>query len=259
MRVAVLGSGSAGNCLVVESAGRRILIDAGFSCREIEARCRRVGIAPETLEAVVITHEHNDHSLGADRLARRFGLAIYGTEGTLKALTWSRDARPRLHAIAAGWPYEIGGFEVESFSVPHDASDPVGLVVADRAGARIGIATDLGCWNRLAAARLQSVDLLVLEANHDLEMLRRGPYPWVLKQRVASRHGHLSNAQAAEALPEVVSDRLRSVVLFHLSRTNNEPALAAVAIGEALERAGSSASVTLTEQSKPGSWMEVSQ
>jgi phosphoribosyl 1,2-cyclic phosphodiesterase len=259
MRVAVLGSGSAGNCLVVESAGRRILIDAGFSCREIEARCRRVGIAPETLEAVVVTHEHNDHSLGADRLARRFGLSIYATEGTLKALTWSREARPRLHAIAAGWPYEIAGFEVESFSVPHDASDPVGLVIADRAGARLGLATDLGCWNRLAAARLQGVDLLVLEANHDVEMLRRGPYPWVLKQRVASRHGHLSNAQAAEALPELVSDRLRAVVLYHLSRTNNEPALAVDAIGEALERAGSPASVTLTEQSKPGSWMEVSQ
>jgi phosphoribosyl 1,2-cyclic phosphodiesterase len=259
MRVAVLGSGSAGNCLVVESAGRRILIDAGFSCREIEARCRRVGIDPETIEAVVVTHEHNDHSLGADRLARRFGLSIYATEGTLKALTWSRDARPRLHAIAAGWPYEIAGFEVESFSVPHDASDPVGLVIADRAGARLGLATDLGCWNRLAAARLQGVDLLVLEANHDVEMLRRGPYPWVLKQRVASRHGHLSNAQAAEALPELVSDRLRAVVLYHLSRTNNEPALAVDAIGEALERAGSKAHVTLTEQSKPGSWMEVSQ
>ena len=151
MRVAVLGSGSAGNCLVVESAGRRILIDAGFSCREIEARCRRVGIAPETLEAVVITHEHNDHSLGADRLARRFGLAIYATEGTLKALTWSRDARPRLHAIAAGWPYEIAGFEVESFSVPHDASEPVGLVVADRAGAPHRPRADLGCRTRLAA------------------------------------------------------------------------------------------------------------
>ena len=259
MRVAVLGSGSAGNCLVVESAGRRILIDAGFSCREIEARCRRIGIQPETLEAIVITHEHNDHSLGADRLARRLGLEVYATEGTLKALSWSREARSKLHAINAGWPYEIGGFEVEAFSVPHDASDPVGLVVADRSGARIGLASDLGCWNRLAAARLQNVDLLVLEANHDLEMLRRGPYPWVLKQRVASRHGHLSNAQAAEALPELVSDRLRAVVLYHLSRTNNEPALAVEAVGAALERAGSPASVTLTEQSKPGSWMEVSQ
>jgi phosphoribosyl 1,2-cyclic phosphodiesterase len=259
MRVAVLGSGSAGNCLVVESAGRRILIDAGFSCREVEARCRRVGIDPETLEAVIVTHEHNDHSLGADRLARRLGLDVYATEGTLKSLHWSRDARPRLHAIAAGWPYEIAGFEVEAFSVPHDATDPVGVVVSDRAGDRIGLAADLGCWNRLAAARLQGIDLLVLEANHDLEMLRRGPYPWVLKQRVASRHGHLSNQQAAEALPELVSDRLRSVVLYHLSRTNNAPALAVDAVTAALERAGSTARVTLTEQSKPSNWMEVRQ
>ncbi|HEX2463457.1 MAG TPA: MBL fold metallo-hydrolase [Thermoanaerobaculia bacterium] len=259
MRVAVLGSGSAGNCLVVESAGRRILIDAGFSCREVEARCRRVGVAPETVEAVIVTHEHNDHSLGADRLARRLGLAVYATEGTLKALHWSRDARPRLHSIAPGWPYEIAGFEVEAFPVPHDAADPVGVVVTDRAGARVGFVSDLGCWSRLAGARLRDVDLLVLEANHDLDMLRRGPYPWVLKQRVASRHGHLSNQQAAEALPELVSDRLRSVVLYHLSRSNNEPALAVEAVSCALDRLGSTALVTLTEQSKPSSWMEVSQ
>jgi phosphoribosyl 1,2-cyclic phosphodiesterase len=259
MRVAVLGSGSAGNCLVVESAGRRILIDAGFSCREVEARCRRVGVEPETLEAVIITHEHNDHSLGADRLARRLGLAVYATEGTLKALHWSREARPRLHAITPGWPYEIAGFEVEAFPVPHDASDPVGVVVADRAGARIGFVSDLGCWSRLAGARLQDIDLLVLESNHDLEMLRRGPYPWALKQRVASRHGHLSNQQAAEALPELVSDRLRSIVLYHLSRSNNEPALAVEAVTSALDRLGSTARVTLTEQSRPSSWMEVGQ
>jgi phosphoribosyl 1,2-cyclic phosphodiesterase len=259
MRVAVLGSGSAGNCLVVESAGRRILIDAGFSCREIEARCRRVGVDPETLEAVVLTHEHNDHSLGADRLARRLGLRVYATEGTLKALPWSRDARPRLQALASGWPYEIGGFHVEAFSVPHDATDPVGIVISDRTGARLGLAADLGCWSRLAAARLQEVDTLVLETNHDLEMLRRGPYPWILKQRVASRHGHLSNQQAADALPELVSDRLQCVVLYHLSRTNNAPALAAAAVGEALERAGSAARVAIAEQSKPSSWLEVRQ
>ena len=259
MRVAVLGSGSAGNCLVVESAGRRILIDAGFSCREIEARCRRVGVDPETLEAVVLTHEHNDHSLGADRLARRLGVRVYATEGTLKSLHWSRDARPRLQALASGWPYEIAGFSVETFSIPHDATDPVGVVVTDQTGARIGLVADLGCWSRLAAARLQEVDALVLETNHDLEMLRRGPYPWVLKQRVAGRHGHLSNQQAAEALPELVSDRLRSVVLYHVSRTNNAPALALAAVSEALERAGSSAVIAIAEQSKPSSWLEVRQ
>jgi phosphoribosyl 1,2-cyclic phosphodiesterase len=259
MRVAVLGSGSAGNCLVVESGGRRILIDAGFSCREIESRLRRVGIDPEALEAVVLTHEHNDHSLGADRLARRLGLEVYATAGTLKSLQWSRDARPRLHALASGWPYQIGGFQVETFSVPHDATDPVGVVVSDGAGARLGLAADLGCWSRLAAARLQEIDALILETNHDLEMLRRGPYPWVLKQRVASRHGHLSNQQAAEALPELVSDRLRSIVLYHLSRTNNAPALALAAVGEALDRAGSTALVAIAEQSKPSSWLEVRQ
>jgi phosphoribosyl 1,2-cyclic phosphodiesterase len=259
MRVAVLGSGSAGNCLVVESAGRRILIDAGFSCREIEARSRRVGVDPETLEAVVLTHEHADHCLGADRLARRLGVEVYATEGTLKALHWSRDARPRLHALAAGWPYEIAGFHVETFSVPHDATDPVGVVVSDGAGARIGLAADLGCWSRLAAARLQDIDALILETNHDLEMLRRGPYPWVLKQRVASRHGHLSNQQAAEVLPELVSDRLRSIVLYHLSRTNNVPALALAAVAEALDRAGSTALVAIAEQSKPSIWLEVRQ
>jgi phosphoribosyl 1,2-cyclic phosphodiesterase len=259
MRVAVLGSGSAGNCLVVESAGRRILIDAGFSCREIEARCRRSGVDPGSLEAVILTHEHNDHSLGADRLARRLGLHVYATEGTLRALPWSRDSRPRLHALASGWPYDIAGFHVETFSVPHDATDPVGVVVSDRAGARLGLVADLGCWSRLAAARLQEVDVLILETNHDLDMLRRGPYPWVLKQRVASRHGHLSNQQAAEALSELLCDRLRCVVLYHLSRTNNEPALAAAAIGEALDRAGSSARMAIAEQSRPSTWLEVRQ
>lgn len=259
MRVAVLGSGSAGNCLVVESAGRRILIDAGFSCREIEARCRRIGVDPETLEAVVLTHEHNDHSLGADRLARRLDLRVYASVGTLEALQWSRDARPRLHALASGWPYEIAGFHVETFAVPHDATDPVGILVSDSDGARLGLAADLGCFSRLAAARLREVDTLVLEANHDLEMLRRGPYPWVLKQRVASRHGHLSNQQAVDALPELVSDRLKSVVLYHLSRTNNAPALAAAAVGEALERVGSAARVVLAEQSMPSTWLEVRQ
>ena len=259
MRVAVLGSGSAGNCLVVESEGRRILIDAGFSCREVEARCSRIGVDPGTLEAVILTHEHSDHSHGADRIARRLDLRVYATEGTLRGLRWSREAGRRLQAIASGWPYEIAGFQVETFGVAHDAADPVGVVVSDRAGARVGVIADLGCWSRLAAARARDADVVILESNHDLEMLRRGPYPWALKQRVASRHGHLSNQQAAEAVPELVSDRLRLVMLYHLSRTNNAPVLAHAAVSEALDRAGSTAAVMLTEQSKPSSWVEVRQ
>jgi phosphoribosyl 1,2-cyclic phosphodiesterase len=257
MRVAVLGSGSAGNCVVVESGGRRLLVDAGFSCREVESRCRRIGVDPGTLEALVLTHEHGDHAHGADRLARRLDLRVFGSEGTLRALRWSREAGRRLQAIASGWPYEIAGFLVESFGVAHDASDPIGLVISDQAGARLGLIADLGSWSRLAAARLRDADVVLLEANHDLEMLRRGPYPWALKQRVASRHGHLSNQQAAAAVPEIVSDRLRCVMLYHLSRTNNAPVLAADAVGEALDREGSTAVVAMTEQSRPSNWVEV--
>ncbi len=257
MRVVVLGSGSAGNSLVVESGGRRILIDAGFSCRELEKRCDLVGVAPESLEAVVLTHEHGDHSRGADRLARRFGLEVYGTAGTLQSLSWSEGARGMLRPVASGWPYEVGGFSVESFSVAHDAREPVGLAVQDEEGSRLGLVADLGTWSRLAAARLQDLGILILEANHDLDMLRTGPYPWSLKQRVASRHGHLSNHQAAECLPEIIGDDLRWLVLYHLSRTNNNPAVAAATVGEALDRAGSSARLAVAAQSQPSSWLEV--
>lgn len=257
MRVAVLGSGSAGNSLLVESGGRRLLIDAGFSCREIERRCRRLGVDVASLEALVLTHEHSDHSRGADRLARRFRLPVYATSGTLGALKWSREASPGLMAMSSGWPYEIAGFSVEAFAVPHDAVQPVGLVIADDEGRRLGLLADLGSWSRLAAARVRDVDVLVLETNHDLDMLRLGPYPWSLKQRVAGRHGHLSNQQAVEGLPEVMGDGLRWVVLYHLSRTNNLPALAAAAVAEAIERTGSSARVALSEQSEPLQWLEV--
>jgi phosphoribosyl 1,2-cyclic phosphodiesterase len=257
MRVAILGSGSAGNSLVVESGGRRILIDAGFSCREIERRCERRGIDAASLQAVVVTHEHSDHVRGADRLARRHGLKVYATEGTLAASRWTAEAKRQLVPIASGWPYEVGGFSVEAFSVPHDASDPVGLVVEDDAGCRMGLASDLGSWGPLAATRLSELDVLLLETNHDLEMLRTGPYPWALKQRVAGMHGHLSNQQAAEGLPQVIGDRLQWVVLYHLSRTNNLPSLAAAGVVEALDRAGSSAEVRVSEQSRPSPWLEV--
>ena len=129
----------------------------------------------------------------------------------------------------------MAGFEVEPFLIPHDAREPVGLVVEDGAGHRVGLAADLGYRSHLAWARLARLDALLLETNHDLEMLRNGPYPWPLKQRVAGRHGHLSNADAAEGLPELLHDALRLVVLYHLSRTNNLPRAASV-VGEALER-----------------------
>lgn len=262
MRIAILGSGSRGNALVVESGGRRILIDAGFSCRELERRMGAVGVAPETVSALVVTHEHSDHVRGAERFARRHGVPVWATGGTLESgaagvPSGGGAGGAAVHRLASGVPAEVAGFEVEPFAVPHDAREPVGLTVEDASGRRLGLAADLGSRSRLAWARLAGIDFLVLETNHDLGMLRSGPYPWVLKQRIAGSHGHLSNRDAADGIPELVSDRLRWVVLYHLSQTNNSPALAADAVGEVLAREACPARVALTEQDRPTEWLEL--
>jgi phosphoribosyl 1,2-cyclic phosphodiesterase len=256
MRIAILGSGSRGNAVVVESDGRRLLIDAGFSCRELERRMGAVGVAVSTLSALVLTHEHSDHVRGAERLARRHGLPVYATTGTLQA-SGLDGAAAGAHRMGSGVPVEVAGFEIEPFAIPHDATEPVGLTVQDGAGRRLGLAADLGSRSRLAWGRMTELDFLLLETNHDLGMLRSGPYPWVLKQRIAGSHGHLSNEDAAGGLAELVSDRLRWVVLYHLSQTNNSPALAAEAVGEALGREGCGARVELTWQDRPTGWLEV--
>jgi phosphoribosyl 1,2-cyclic phosphodiesterase len=258
MRVAVLGSGSRGNAVVVDGGGRRILLDAGFSCREIEKRLATLGLSAEGLDAVVVTHEHRDHVRGADRLARRWRLPIYATGGTLEhARGLSEEARGLARPLASGVPVEIAGFVVEPFAIPHDAAEPVGLVVTAPDGCRLGLAGDLGSRSRLAWARLAELDVLLLETNHDLDMLRSGPYPWMLKQRIAGRHGHLSNRDAADGLPELLCDRLRWVVCYHLSQTNNLPHLAGEEVAVMLAREGSRAEVAVAEQDRPSGWLEV--
>jgi phosphoribosyl 1,2-cyclic phosphodiesterase len=254
MRAVVLGSGSRGNALVVESGACRLLVDAGFTCKQLELRMAAVGVDPTTLTALVLTHEHGDHVRGARVLARRHGLPVYATAGTLEGLELPAPGR----VIRSGQPVEVGGFEIEPFAIPHDAREPVGLVLEDGAGHRLGLAADLGSRTQLAWTRLQELDILVLETNHDLDMLRSGPYPWVLKQRVAGRHGHLSNREAADGIPELVCDRLRYVALYHLSQTNNLPALAAAAVGETLDDLGCRAQITVTTQDQPGPWLEIS-
>ena len=255
-RVVVLGSGSAGNAVVVECGGRRLLVDAGFSCKQIEHRLGLVGLDGEGFDGVVVTHEHQDHARGAARFARRHGLTVYATAGTLEELGFVEVDFPT-SVLRSGAVQEIGGFTVEPFAVPHDAREPVGVVVEDAAGLRIGLAADLGSRSQLAWGRLSELDALVLETNHDLEMLRSGPYPWALKQRVAGRHGHLSNRQAAEGVPELLCDRLRWIVLYHLSQTNNLPVLAAEAVLEALDREGSSARICVSEQTQPTEWLQL--
>jgi phosphoribosyl 1,2-cyclic phosphodiesterase len=257
LRAVVLGSGSGGNAVVVESGSFRLLIDAGFSCRELERRMRAVGVEPSTIAALLLTHEHEDHVRGADRFARRHQLPVFLTAGTRLGTPLGDDVAARVTRIESGRPFEVGPFGIEAFEIPHDAREPVGFVLEDGAGRRLGLVADIGCRTQLAWARLANLDFLLLETNHDLEMLRNGPYPWPLKQRVASRHGHLSNREAAEGLPELLTDRLRAVVLYHLSRTNNLPALAADEIRETLSRERSAAEVIVSGQFEPTSWLEV--
>ena len=259
MRVAVLGSGSGGNSLIVESGGRRLLIDAGFSCRQIEQRLAGLDDQASRIEALLLTHEHSDHCRGLEVLQRRHEIPIYATAGTFAGLRWSdRRGEPDLRTIRSGEPFLAPGFRVEAFKVPHDAREPVGFVIEDEAGCRLGLLADLGSRSQLAWGRLRDLDCLVIETNHDLQMLRTGPYPWHLKQRVASRHGHLSNHDAAAGLDELVSDRLSSVVLYHLSATNNLPALAAREVGEKLAAVGSAAEIVVTAQDQPTPWIEIS-
>jgi phosphoribosyl 1,2-cyclic phosphodiesterase len=252
----VLGSGSAGNVLIVEYDDHRLMVDAGFSCKEIERRLELVGLNGDGFDGIVLTHEHLDHTRGAARFARRHGLSVHATAGTLDQLGFAEADFPT-EVLRSGVVQEVGEFAVEPFAVPHDAREPVGLVIEDRSGRRVGLAADLGARSQLAWGRLQELDALVLETNHDLEMLRSGPYPWPLKQRVAGRHGHLSNREAAEGVPELLCDRLRWLVLYHLSRTNNLPVLAAEAVLEALDREGSPARISITEQTQPTPWLEI--
>jgi phosphoribosyl 1,2-cyclic phosphodiesterase len=255
--MAVLGSGSGGNALVVESGGRRLLLDAGFSCRTLERGLRDLGESAAAVDAILLTHEHDDHVRGADLLAKRHGIPVYATAGTLAHARLSEDTRASAVVIRSGEPFEAAGFFVEAFRLPHDAHEPVGFVIEDCRGLRLGAAYDLGARTRLAWGRLADLDAVVIEANHDLQMLRNGPYPWHLKQRVASRHGHLSNADAALGVAELLSDRLRKVVLYHLSRTNNAPALAVQAVGAELDANGSAAELVVTAQDEATPWLEL--
>jgi phosphoribosyl 1,2-cyclic phosphodiesterase len=286
----VLASGSKGNSTVVSTSRTRILVDAGLSCRELFKRMKAAGEDPQTLDAILVTHEHQDHVQGLAVTARKLGIPVYFTEPTHRA--WMRWMTPRKRLTYADWlaqrkaqaeaapvnpgiedreafeeeqeslapeaivataakpeadpcalpgveyfsagqGFSVGDIEVTPFTIPHDAADPVGFVF-EAEGIRIGLATDLGYMPANAAMRLRRCDVLMLESNHDLDMLRDGPYPWSVKQRVMSRVGHLSNLAAAEFLENSYDGQAAYVVLAHLSESNNLPALARIAAEHAL-------------------------
>ena len=235
MRFASLASGSKGNCLVVEASASRLLVDCGLAPREAARRLARLGLAPEDLSAIVVTHEHDDHSGGAFALAARYRLAVYLTRGTLRAIE-ERGGRPadvEARLIDARAPFAVGDIEVRAFTVPHDAREPVQVVLSDGAS-RLGVLTDIGAPTRHVEETLSGCDALVLECNHDADLLWGGAYPKWLKQRIGGPFGHLANAQAESLLASLDRSRLQHVVAAHLSQQNNRPELARAALARAL-------------------------
>ena len=320
VRFTVLASGSKGNSTIVSGGHTKILVDAGLSCRELFRRMKAAGEDPATLDAIIVTHEHQDHVNGLAVTARKLGIPVYFTEGTHRAwmrwltprrqMTYSQwleqcrkqaaarqaeadtsegdpdegDLGPEVVTVAAsaqtetadgtneepsapekdptwlpsvqyfqaGKPFQIGDIAVSPFTIPHDATDPVGFVFQTE-GVRLAVATDLGYVPPNVRLQLKRLDLLLLESNHDLEMLRDGPYPWSVKQRVLSRVGHLSNEAAAQFLETEYDGQATYVILGHLSESNNLPDLARVSAERALNgRASLLANrLLLAEQHQP--------
>jgi phosphoribosyl 1,2-cyclic phosphodiesterase len=267
MRMTVLASGSKGNSTLVSSSRTRILVDAGLSCRELLKRMHVANEDPSAIDALLITHEHQDHVQGVAVLARKLGVPVYFTEATHRAwMRWMMPHKrmtyaawlaqrqagvsvadeatdqteqedpcrlPGVEYFAAGSGFSIGDIAVTPFTIPHDAADPVGFVF-EAEGVRMAIATDLGYMPLNVKMTIRNCDVLMLESNHDLEMLREGPYPWSVKQRVMSRVGHLSNEAASDYLEKNYDGNASYVVLAHLSECNNLPELARVTAERAL-------------------------
>jgi phosphoribosyl 1,2-cyclic phosphodiesterase len=234
----MLGSGSRGNATYVETGGTRVLVDAGFSGRQIAERLEVLGVDPARLDALVVTHEHGDHLRGAGVLARRYGIPVHVTPATLEASGATFRGRETLVPFRAGHPFRIGALRLEPFLTVHDAAEPVALTLtAEGCGCRLGIATDLGRPTAGIRHALAGCHFLILEANHDESMLRSGPYPASVQARIASSHGHLSNHAAARFLSELLHPGLAGVLLAHLSGECNDPGVAAAVVREVLEEA----------------------
>jgi phosphoribosyl 1,2-cyclic phosphodiesterase len=234
MRFASLGSGSGGNALIVESGGTRVVLDCGFGLNEMSARLARLGLAPQDLDAIVVTHEHDDHLGGVARFARRHDLPVYLTHGTLMALDGARKTIADVTVIDSHARFAIGDVEVHPYPVPHDAREPAQYVFGNGA-ARVGVLTDAGEATPHMIAMLSGLDALVIECNHDLDMLSNGSYPAPLKRRIAGRLGHLDNGAAAGLVAGIDASRLKHVIAAHLSQQNNTPGLARDALAGALD------------------------
>lgn len=233
MRFASLGSGSEGNALVVEVGVSRVLLDCGFSATETVRRLARLGLEPDALDAILVTHEHDDHVGGVARFARKFNIPVYLTYGTHAATTAAGGAFPEAVIIDSHTPFAVGDIEIFPYPVPHDAREPTQFVFGNGAS-RLGVLTDAGASTPHIEAMLSGLDALVIECNHDRDLLLGSSYPEYLKNRIAGRYGHLDNNQAAQILAVIDCQSLQHVVAAHLSQKNNRPDLACAALAGAL-------------------------
>ena len=252
VKFCVLASGSSGNAALLATENTRILVDAGLSMRETGKRLKAIGESLGSLDAILITHEHSDHVAGLPVMARNRDVraVIYMSRLTAPAIDWGESHQPRLETFQAGAGFHVGDIEVESFSIPHDARDPVGFRF-EAQGVRIGVATDLGYVPESIKFHLRRTDLLLLESNHDLDMLKVGPYPWSVKQRVMSRVGHLSNLSMCDFLAEDLDSTTAHLLLGHLSEQNNHPEIVRLMASQTLERRGLPTRLAIASQHAP--------
>lgn len=252
MRVVVLGSGSRGNAVLVESGETRLLVDAGFSGRDLERRLAAVEVAPESLTALLVTHDHGDHTRGMGVVARRWRIPLLLTEPTRASCASLLDGTEEVRPYSSAEEVRVGDLVVTPFLTVHDAVDPVAVTVTESAtGEKLGIATDLGRATATVRHALVGCHLLVLESNHDEILLRECAYPWSVKARIGGSHGHLSNRAAAELMRELYHPDLCAVVLAHLSEQANDPILAKEVVGDALCRLRFRGTVDVAPQQIP--------
>jgi len=259
IRFCSIASGSKGNCFFVEGGGVRLLVDAGLSAREITRRLATIGVVPDSLDCILITHEHIDHISAVPVLSRRHRLDVIGTRGTLDGPSRIGKLSNHVHSsreLSAGETLKIGPMSITSFQVSHDAMDPVGYRI-EVSGDALTIASDLGTITHLVRSRFKESTAMIIESNHDIEMLKKGPYPWELKQRILSKHGHLSNDDCADFLREIFHSALSHIELAHLSEVNNEPKLAYNSVKNTLAAAHKSSNIGVALQHNVGTIVTV--
>ena len=258
MSMAVLGSGSKGNAALVRCGSTHILVDAGFSAKQLVLRMNALGVSPEQLDAILITHEHSDHAQGVDVLLRQRSVPVFANALTREALSHKMKSSITWKVFHSGQEFSIGDLMINSFRIPHDAAEPVGFIITG-ASSRLSMVSDVGHVTNLMRESLRGSGGLYVEANYDQALLDRDTKrPWATKQRIVSRHGHLSNSQTADLLAEIACEKLKIVMLSHLSSDCNSPDIASQAISNSLKQCGfDQVDVFCAHQDEPSQWIDI--